>query len=50
MCHNIFINNSTLPVEKDVPAELVRQSFDKVKVYEIIRANEDVKKVLLSLK
>lgn len=39
-----------LIIEKDVTAELIKETFEKVKVYGIIKANEEVKRILLSLK
>lgn len=39
-----------LIIEKDVPAELVKETFSKVKVYGIIKASEEVKKVISELR
>ncbi len=39
-----------LIIEKDVPAELVKETFSKIKVYGIIRASEEVKKVIAELR
>ncbi len=39
-----------LLIDKDVPAELVKETFKKVKVYGIIKASEEVKKVISELK
>lgn len=39
-----------LIVAKDVPLELVKETFRKVKVYGMIKAEPDVKKFLMSLK
>ncbi len=39
-----------LIVEKDVPAVLVRETFSKIKVYGIIKASEEVKKVISEIR
>ena len=39
-----------LIIDKDVPAELVRETFSKIKVYGIIKASEEVKKVIVELR
>ncbi len=39
-----------LLIDKDVPAELVRETFSKIKVYGIIKASEEVKKVIAELR
>ncbi|MDF2989251.1 MAG: hypothetical protein K0R50_4761 [Eubacterium sp.] len=39
-----------LLIDKDVPAELVKETFKKVKVYGIIKASDEVKKVISELK
>lgn len=39
-----------LIVDKEVSPELVRETLQKVKVFGIIKASDDVKKILLSLK
>ncbi len=38
-----------LVIEKDVPAELVKDTFQTVKVYGIIKATEEIKNILLGI-
>ncbi len=38
-----------LVIEKDVPAELVKETFQTVKVYGIIKATEEIKSILLGI-
>lgn len=39
-----------LIIDKDVPAELVKETFSKIKVYGIIKASDEVKKVIAELR
>ncbi len=39
-----------LIIDKDVPAELVRETFSKIRVYGIIKASDEVKKVIAELR